>query len=160
MTAALAFRQILVTLLEAGQRERGLLPEPPPALPNQPKEKRVGRPEAGRSDCGFSSDRGQRRRRGWSPQVSRKTLEALGKAVTPGSKQLEPELRACLSLGSNPSDRAVGSTAALGSQRVFQALGGLLPPSLPEWCKGTGAWLCLHAHALRPRPSLEGVRLS
>lgn len=55
--------------------------------------------------------------------MSRKTLEALGKAVTPGSKQLEPELRACLSLGSSPSGRAGGSTAALGRQSVVQALG-------------------------------------
>lgn len=110
-------------MLEARQRGRGLLPEPPPALTNWPKEKRAGRSETGWNGCGVSSDRGQRRRRGWSPQVSRKTLEALGKAVTPGSKRLEPELRACLSLGSSPSDGAGGSTAALGRQSVVQALG-------------------------------------
>jgi len=62
-------------------------------------------PEASRSDCGSSSDKGQRRRSHWRPLVSRKFLETLGEAVTPGTKRLDPELRACPSLGSSHSRR-------------------------------------------------------
>ena len=88
----LAFGQILVPLL-CWAENWPCFQNSPPALTDWLK----GRGWEGQRSflgqtgvTGTSSDKGQRRRSHWSPLVSRKFLEPLGEAVTPGTKRLDP----------------------------------------------------------------------
>lgn len=63
--------------------------------------------------------------------MSRKSLELLGEAVTPGTKRLDPELRACPSVGSS-HNRLHGDSGLCPSWTVHKDGGvALAPQSCP-----------------------------
>ena len=59
--------------------------------------------------------------------MSRKSLEPLGEAVTPGTKRLDPELRACPSVGSS-HNRLRGDPGLRPSWMVYEDGGVALAP--------------------------------